>query len=103
MWIIEETVKNLRIELEELRGNKTMAGMDLLPFNSREITEILSKTDPSKVWSILIFDLSRMENVCAQILSQLNHCGKEFGQYRLERNGADFSSICSSVPRIYLF
>ena len=43
------TLRKAASELEKMRGHDTMKGMELLPFSSNEINQILSKTDPSKV------------------------------------------------------
>jgi len=53
---LDEEINNARnalrkatTELEKARGHRTMDGMDLVPFSSREINNLLSKTDPSKI------------------------------------------------------
>ena len=43
------SLRKATIELERLRGHKTMEGMELIPFSSAEIQDLLKKTDPSKV------------------------------------------------------
>jgi len=43
------SLRKATIELERLRGHKTMEGMELIPFSSAEIQDLLQKTDPSKV------------------------------------------------------
>ena len=43
------SLRKATIDLERLRGHKTMEGMELVPFSSAEIQDLLQKTDPSKV------------------------------------------------------
>ena len=43
------SLRKATIDLERLRGHKTMEGMELVPFTSAEIQDLLQKTDPSKV------------------------------------------------------
>jgi hypothetical protein len=44
-----DALRKATTELEKARGNKTMDGMELIPFSSKEIKDLIKKTDPAKI------------------------------------------------------